>query len=101
MLVVLTGLLLRSLWNVEQVQLGFEPHHLATAYFTKPKNDATFYLSLIHISRSSGIRSVRRYSGVTKYASPCHSGSPGRRWRLRISKPLVSPPVVNLSLIHI
>ena len=45
-LVVLTGLLLRSLWNVEQVQLGFEPHHLATAYFTKPKNDATFYRRL-------------------------------------------------------
>jgi putative ABC transport system permease protein len=41
-LVVLTGLLLRSLWNVERVQLGFEPHDLTTAYFTKPKNDATF-----------------------------------------------------------
>ena len=41
-LVVLTGLLLRSLWNVEQIQLGFEPRDLATAYFTKPKNDVTF-----------------------------------------------------------
>ncbi|HEX3746940.1 MAG TPA: ABC transporter permease [Bryobacteraceae bacterium] len=41
-LVVVTGLLLRSLWNVEQVQLGFQPHHVATAYFTKPKNDPTF-----------------------------------------------------------
>ena len=41
-LVVLTGLLLRSLWNVEQIQLGFEPRDLATAYFTKPKNDLTF-----------------------------------------------------------
>jgi putative ABC transport system permease protein len=41
-LVVFTGLLLRSLWNVEQVQLGFDPHNLATAYFTKPKNDSTF-----------------------------------------------------------
>jgi predicted permease len=45
-LVVLTGLLLRSLWNVEQVQLGFEPHGLTTAYFTKPKNDPTFQLRL-------------------------------------------------------
>jgi predicted permease len=41
-LAMLTGLLLRSLWNVEQVRLGFEPHHLTTAYFTKPKNDPTF-----------------------------------------------------------
>jgi putative ABC transport system permease protein len=41
-LIVLTGLLLRSLWNVEQIQLGFEPRDLSTAYFTKPKNDATF-----------------------------------------------------------
>ena len=41
-LVVVTGLLLRSLWNVEQLQVGFDPQNLATAYFTKPKNDATF-----------------------------------------------------------
>lgn len=45
-LVVLTGLLLRSLWNVEQVQLGFDPHGLTTAYFTKPKNDPTFQMRL-------------------------------------------------------
>lgn len=41
-LVVMTGLLLRSLWAVEQIQTGFDPHHLTTAYFTKPKNDPGF-----------------------------------------------------------
>ena len=41
-LVVMTGLLLRSLWKVEQIQTGFDSQHLTTAYFTKPKNDPTF-----------------------------------------------------------
>jgi predicted permease len=41
-LVVMTGLLLRSLWAVEQIQTGFDPGHLTTAYFTKPKNDPGF-----------------------------------------------------------
>jgi putative ABC transport system permease protein len=58
-LVVLTGLLLRSLWNVEQVQLGFEPHHLATAYFTKPKNDTTFEERLqASLANSPGVESA-------------------------------------------
>jgi predicted permease len=41
-LVVMTGLLLRSLWAVEQIQPGFDPQHLTTAYFTKPRNDPSF-----------------------------------------------------------
>jgi putative ABC transport system permease protein len=40
--VVMTGLLLRSLWKVEQIQPGFDPRNLTTAYFTLPKNDADF-----------------------------------------------------------
>jgi hypothetical protein len=35
-------LLLRSLWAVEQIQPGFEVHHITTAYFTEPKNDPGF-----------------------------------------------------------
>ena len=42
LLVVMTGLLLRSLWSVEQIQPGFDPTHLTTAYFTKPRNDPGF-----------------------------------------------------------
>jgi predicted permease len=38
----MTGLLLRSLWSVEQIQPGFETRNISTAYFTKPKNDPGF-----------------------------------------------------------
>jgi len=41
-LVVTTVLLLRSLWAVQQIQPGFDPQHLTTAFFTKPKNDPGF-----------------------------------------------------------
>jgi len=58
-LVVMTGLLLRSLWNVEQIQLGFEPHNLYTAYFTKPKNDATFQQRLqAALANAPGVESA-------------------------------------------
>ena len=41
-LLVMTGLLLRSLWMVEQIQPGFDIHNVTTAYFTKPQNDPSF-----------------------------------------------------------
>ena len=41
-LIVMTFLLLRSLWAVERIQPGFDPHHVTTAYFIKPKNDPGF-----------------------------------------------------------
>ena len=46
LLLVMTGLLLRSLWLVEQIQPGFDLHHVTTAYFSKPKNDPTFSIRL-------------------------------------------------------
>ncbi len=58
-LVVMTGLLLRSLWNVEQIQLGFDSHDLSTAYFTKPKNDATFQQRLqTALANAPGVESA-------------------------------------------
>ena len=58
-LVVMTGLLLRSLWNVEQVQLGFDAHRITTAYFTNPKNDATFHERLVSaLANASGVESA-------------------------------------------
>ncbi len=45
-LLVMTGLLLRSLWMVQQIQPGFDTHHVTTAYFTKPRNDPGFLLRL-------------------------------------------------------
>jgi len=58
-LVVMTGLLLRSLWNVEQVQLGFDSHQITTAYFTKPKNDPTFQDRLVTaLANAPGVESA-------------------------------------------
>src|SRR5581483_10486921 len=45
-LLMMTGLLLRSLWTVEQIQPGFEVRHIATAYYTKPRNDPAFAMRL-------------------------------------------------------
>jgi len=58
-LVVMTGLLLRSLWNVEQVQAGFDAHQITTAYFAKPKNDATFQERLVSaLANAPGVESA-------------------------------------------
>ncbi|HEY2012990.1 MAG TPA: ABC transporter permease, partial [Bryobacteraceae bacterium] len=58
-LVVLTGLLLRSLWAVEQIQTGFDPQHLTTAYFTKPKNDPGFQDRLLTaLASAPGVESA-------------------------------------------
>jgi predicted permease len=41
-LLIGTGLLLRSFWAIERVRPGFDPNHVSTAYFIKPQNDAGF-----------------------------------------------------------
>ena len=41
-LLVMTGLLLRSLWTVQQIQPGFDARNVTTAYYTKPANDPGF-----------------------------------------------------------
>jgi len=69
-LVVLTGLLLRSLWKVEQIQLGFDAHALTTAYFTKPKNDPTFAQRLqAALKNAPGVESA-----ALAYPSPFTTG---------------------------
>jgi predicted permease len=58
-LVVLTVLLLRSLLAVQQIQPGFDPQHVTTAYFLKPSNDPGFLSRLQTELRSSpGIQSA-------------------------------------------
>jgi putative ABC transport system permease protein len=58
-LVVVTGLLLRSLWNVEQIALGFDPRHITTAYVIRPKNDPTFQERLLaELKQTPGIESA-------------------------------------------
>src|SRR5437879_4353340 len=58
-LVVMSVLLLRSLWAVQQIQPGFDPQHVTTAYFLKPANDPGFLSRLQTELRSSpGIQSA-------------------------------------------
>ena len=59
MLLVVTVLLLRSLWAVEQVRPGFNPAHLTTAFVIKPQNDPGFLDRLDATLRSSaGVESA-------------------------------------------
>jgi len=58
-LVLMTGLLLRSLWNVEQIRIGFDPQHLTTAYFMKPQNDPGFQDRLLaQLKNAPGVESA-------------------------------------------
>ena len=42
-LIVITTLLLRSLWAIERIEPGFDPHNITTAFFIKPQNDPGFF----------------------------------------------------------
>ena len=58
-LVVITILLLRSLWTVQQIKPGFDPGHLTTAFVIKPQNDPGFFNRVQENLRSSpGIESA-------------------------------------------
>jgi predicted permease len=58
-LVVVTGLLLRSLWKVEQIALGFDPQHITTAYMMRPKNDPSFQDRLLaELKQAPGVESA-------------------------------------------
>jgi putative ABC transport system permease protein len=58
-LIVTTVLLLRSLWAVERIELGFDPTGVTTAFFNKPQNDAGFYERLLAGLRASpGVQSA-------------------------------------------
>ena len=41
-LIVMTALMLRSLWAIQRIHPGFDPQHVTTAFFIKPKNDPGF-----------------------------------------------------------
>ena len=58
-LLIMTGLLLRSLWAVGQIDPGFDPKSLATAYLIKPRNDPSFIQRLDSKLRSTaGVQSA-------------------------------------------
>jgi predicted permease len=41
-LVLISGLLLRSLWSIQRIEPGFDPRGVSTAFLLKPKNDPGF-----------------------------------------------------------
>lgn len=58
-LLVMTGLLLRSLWVVQQIQPGFDTHNVTTAYLTKPRNDPGFQSRLkTALQNAPGVQSA-------------------------------------------
>jgi putative ABC transport system permease protein len=63
-LVVATGLLLRSFWQIQSVDLGFEPTHLLTAGVRLP-NDRTRAVSFLN----ELLQRIERLPGVTSAAA--------------------------------
>lgn len=65
-LVVAAGLLLRSFWQVESVDLGFEPSRLLTGALRLPPAQAAPFLSdlVARVERLPGVKSAGAVSGV-------------------------------------
>jgi predicted permease len=58
-LIVMTTLLLRSLWAVERIEPGFDPRSVTAAFFIKPPNDPGFFDRLLAALHSSpGVQSA-------------------------------------------
>jgi predicted permease len=58
-LIVMTTMLLRSLWAIERVEPGFDPNNVTTAFFIKPSNDPGFFDRLQStLQASPGVQSA-------------------------------------------
>jgi predicted permease len=58
-MIVVTVLLLRSLWAVERIELGFDADGVSTAFLIKPQDDSGFYKRLLTALHSSpGVQSA-------------------------------------------
>jgi putative ABC transport system permease protein len=87
-LVVTTALLLRSLWAVQKIQPGFDPQHLTTAFFTRPRNDQGFAERLKTVLRTSpGVESV-----ALAYPVPFHGGGLTSGFFIRNRQPQPGEP---------
>lgn len=79
MLLVGTGLLLRSFWALQQVRPGFDPAHVGTAYFIKPKDDPGFITRLeTRLASSPGVQ-----SSALAFPLPFTSGGLTSRFRIK------------------
>ena len=58
-LIVMTTLMLRSLWAIERIEPGFDPNSVTTAFFIKPQNDPGFFDRLQStLQASPGVQSA-------------------------------------------
>jgi predicted permease len=88
LLVMMTGLLLRSLWNVQKVETGFDQRNLSTAYFTKPKNDPGFQNRLeTALQNAPGVESA-----ALVYPVPFTTGGLTSGFAIRNRQPLPGGP---------
>ncbi|HWC98844.1 MAG TPA: ABC transporter permease [Candidatus Sulfopaludibacter sp.] len=88
LLLVMTGLLLRSLWTVQQIQPGFDAHHVTTAYFTKPKNDPGFQQRLkAALQNGPGVESA-----ALAYPVPFTQGGLTSGFQIRNRQPAPGEP---------
>jgi predicted permease len=88
MLLVVTVLLLRSLWAVEQVRPGFNPTNLTTAFVIKPQNDDGFVDRLAAALRSSpGVESA-----ALAYPLPFTTGGLTSTFTIRNREPKPGEP---------
>jgi putative ABC transport system permease protein len=88
MLLVVTVLLLRSLWAVEQVRPGFNPTHLTTAFVIKPQNDDGFVDRLAAaLQASPGVESA-----ALAYPLPFTTGGLTSSFMIRNREPRPGEP---------
>jgi len=58
-LIVMTTLLLRSLWAIQRIEPGFDPQGVTTAFFLKPQNDPDFFDRLqARLAATAGVQSA-------------------------------------------
>jgi predicted permease len=87
-LLLMTSLLLRSLWAVQQIQPGFETHNVTTAYFTKPRNDPGFEVRL----KTALENAPAVESAALAYPVPFTQGGLTSGFRIRNRQPQTGEP---------
>ncbi len=87
-LVVTTALLLRSLWNVQDLRPGFDPQHLTTAFLIKPRNDPAFLNRLEDaLTSTPGVESA-----ALSYPLPFAGGGLTSGFTIKGRKPMPGEP---------
>ncbi len=90
-LLVMTVLLLRSLWTVEQIQPGFDPRGVTTAFFSRPQSDPGLFDRLRGALRTiPGVQSA-----ALGYPLPFTSGGMSSTFSIRNRNPQPGEPELH------